>query len=82
MACFAIFSLLCTFLCIPRVATTPGVRSSSSTINESLTSVSSYHLPQIIGPEAESTSESSTLAVDLSAELLTESSTLRGIEES
>jgi hypothetical protein len=81
MACFAFLSILCTFLCIPRIAATPGVQGSSSTINESLASTFSYHLPQIISSEAESTSELSTLAVDLSAESLTKSSTLRDTEE-
>jgi hypothetical protein len=68
VACFAFLSILGALLCIPRIATTPGVRSSSSTINDSLASASSYHLPRIIGPEAGNASEASTLAVDLMAE--------------
>src|SRR5580692_7133263 len=81
VACFAFLSLLCAFLCIPHVAATPGVRSSSSTINESLGSAPSYHLPQIVGPRAESVSELSTLLVDLAAESSLGSSTLTGTEE-
>ena len=82
MACFAFLSILCAFLCLPHIATTPGVRSSSSTINESLDSGPSYHLPLIVSPETECASETSTLAVDPTAEYLTESSTLNGTEES
>jgi hypothetical protein len=81
VACFAVFSLLCAFLCIPRVATTPGVRGSSSTINEGSDSAPSYHLPQIVSLEAESIAESSTLPVDLVAESSLDSSTLAGTEE-
>ena len=81
MACYAFLSILCTFLCIPCIAATPGVQGSSSTINRSLASASSYHLPQIISPEAEDILESSTLAVGLSAESLPESLTLAGTEE-
>jgi hypothetical protein len=43
--------------------------------------MSSYHLPQFVNPEAEDTSESSTLAVDLLAESPSESLTLTDTEE-
>jgi hypothetical protein len=82
VALFAFLSILCAVLCLPRIATTPGVRGSSSTINESLDSGPSYQLPAIINPETEHVSEESTLAVDVTAEYLSESPTLNGTEES
>jgi hypothetical protein len=81
VALLAFLSVLCAFLCFPRIATTPGVRGSSSTINESLGSGPSYHLPAIIEAEAERASEASTLAVDSAAEYISESPTLNGTEE-